>query len=158
MLKLNLKTEPYWLDLPGNVRIKVKPVSTAIMSAAQAMAMEAYKTASDSGELENQREGMKRGISESLLVKALAKLAITEWEGVLEANAEKLAEVNERNITDLMDIWLVAQDFFKAYVTQITLLESEGNGLALAANGISAAAAPIATSAESTISPAPTAV
>ena len=34
MLKLNLKTEPYWIPLPGKIKVKVTPISTAIMSAA----------------------------------------------------------------------------------------------------------------------------
>ena len=34
MLKLNLKREPYWLDLVQGVRIKVKPATTALVMAA----------------------------------------------------------------------------------------------------------------------------
>ena len=39
MLKLDIKTEPYWIDLPSNVRIKVKPITTAVMSAARALSL-----------------------------------------------------------------------------------------------------------------------
>jgi hypothetical protein len=38
MLTLDLPTAPYWIDLPRGVRVEVKPVTTAIMAAAQAAA------------------------------------------------------------------------------------------------------------------------
>ena len=141
MLKLDLKTEAYWIDLPAKVRVKVKPVSTAIMSAAQSMALDNYRHLVESGELDPANEALRSGISESLLIKALARLSIVEWQGVLAADSDDLAPVNDKNVSDLMDIWLLAQEFLKAYVTQFKLLETEGNVLAPAANGISAAEA-----------------
>jgi len=36
MLTLDLPTEPYWLDLPRGVRVQIRPVTTAVMAAAQA--------------------------------------------------------------------------------------------------------------------------
>ena len=147
MLKLNLKTDAYWMDLPANVRVKVKPISTAIMSAAQSMALEDYRALVQSGALDEAIEPLRKGLSESLLIKALAQLAIVEWEGVLEAGGDNPAQVNERNVTDLMELWLVAQKFFEQYVTQFALLQSEGNVLAPAATGTSAEEAHIATSA-----------
>ena len=39
MLKLNLKREPYWLDLVQGVRIKVKPATTALVMARHAAAL-----------------------------------------------------------------------------------------------------------------------
>jgi hypothetical protein len=38
MLALHLPTEPYWLDLPRGIRVEIKPVTTAVMAAAQAAA------------------------------------------------------------------------------------------------------------------------
>lgn len=38
MLTLDLPTGPYWLDLPRGVRVEIKPVTTAVMAAAQAAA------------------------------------------------------------------------------------------------------------------------
>ena len=147
MLKLNLKTEAYWIDLPGKVKVKVKPISTAVMSAAQSMALENYRQLVDSGELDPANDALRKGTSESLLIKALARLSIIEWEGVLAADSDDPAPVNDRTIGDLMDIWRVAQEFLKAYVTQLALLETEGNVSAPAANGTSAAVAPTAGSA-----------
>jgi hypothetical protein len=147
MLKLNLKTESYWLDLPGKVKVKVKPITTALMSAAQSMAVDQYRKLVESGQVDAQNDSVRKGVGESLLIKALAQLAITEWEGVLAADSDAPAPVTEQNVSDLMDIWLIAQDFMKAYVTQFSLLETEGNVSAPAANGTSAAEAPTAASA-----------
>ena len=141
MLKLNLKTEAYWIDLPGKVKVKVKPISTAVMSAAQSMALENYRQLVDSGELDPANDALRKGMSESLLIKALARLSIIEWEGVLASDSDDLAPINDKTVSDLMDIWLLAQDFLKLYVTQFKLLETEGNVLAPAANGTSAAVA-----------------
>ena len=38
MLTLDLPAEPYWLDLPRGVRVEIRPVTTAVMAAAQAAA------------------------------------------------------------------------------------------------------------------------
>ncbi|HYZ63059.1 MAG TPA: hypothetical protein VE650_11450 [Acetobacteraceae bacterium] len=35
MLTLDLPVEPYWLDLPRGVRVEIRPVTTAVMAAAQ---------------------------------------------------------------------------------------------------------------------------
>ena len=144
MLKLNLKTEPYWIDLPAKVRVKVQPITTAIMSAAQAMALVNYRQMVDRNQIDPANEHLRKGSSESLLIKALASLAIIEWEGVLAADNDDVAPANEQTISNLMDIWLIAQEFLKDYVTQFKLLETEGNVSAPAASGISAEEAHIA--------------
>ena len=38
MLTLDLPAEPYWLDLPRGVRVEIRPVTRAVMAAAQAAA------------------------------------------------------------------------------------------------------------------------
>ncbi|MDX2205950.1 MAG: hypothetical protein NW223_24600 [Hyphomicrobiaceae bacterium] len=38
MLTLDLPAEPFWLDLPRGVRVEIRPVTTAVMAAAQAAA------------------------------------------------------------------------------------------------------------------------
>jgi len=136
MLKLNLKTEPYWIDLPGTVRVKVKPVSTALMSAAQAAATIEYNAMVERGETDVKNDPLRRGLSESLLVKALGKFSIIEWENVFKPDGDAPAELNDTNVEQLFDFWVVADEFLKVYVSQITLVQSEGNVSAPAANGI----------------------
>ena len=135
MLKLNLKTEPYWIDLPGTVRVKVKPVSTALMSAAQASATAAYNALIERNETDVDDDALRKGLTESLLVKALGKFAIIEWENVFKADGDAPAELNDTNIEQLFDFWVIADEFLKRYVSQITLVQSEGNVSAPAANG-----------------------
>ena len=51
MLTLDLPVEPYWLDLPRGVRVEIRPVTTAVMAAAQAASAPAGSPSSleDSG-------------------------------------------------------------------------------------------------------------
>jgi hypothetical protein len=151
MLRLNLKKEPYWLDLPADVKLKVRPLSTAIMSAAQSSVikqitdwrqerksrMEVGADVSDLPDVND--EETRHGLSESLLIKAMARGAVIEWQGVLNSAGDAPAVVNEQAVNDLMDIWFIAQDFWKKYTASLSLLDAEGNVSGLAVNGTSAA-------------------
>lgn len=151
MLRLNLKKEPYWLDLPADVKLKVRPLSTAIMSAAQSSVikqitdwrqerksrMEVGADVSDLPDVDD--EETRHGLSESLLIKAMARGAVIEWQGVLNSAGDAPAVVNEQAVNDLMDIWFIAQDFWKKYTASLSLLDAEGNVSGLAVNGTSAA-------------------
>ena len=54
MLKLDLPVDPFWADLPHGVRVRIKPVTTAIVSAAQHRAARLGREAAEAagGELE----------------------------------------------------------------------------------------------------------
>lgn len=156
MLKLNLQKEPYWLDLPAQIKLKVRPLSTAVMSAAQHQSIqellamqEERKTRLEAGadvddipNLDN--PAVRRGLTETVLIKALARHAILEWEGVMRPDSDAPAEITDQSISDLMDVWFVADAFWKQYTRSLDLLESEGNGSRPAANGTSAAGLPTA--------------
>jgi len=137
MIRLNLKKEPYWLDLPSDVRVLVRPLSTAIMSAAQSMVIKQIKAQQAENNLEN--EQIRLGLSQSLLIKALAIASITQWQGVFLPEGEELAAVSEQSICDLMDIWFIGQEFWEKYTTSFFLLETEGNGSRPAVHGTLAA-------------------
>ena len=75
MLRLNLASEPAWLDLGHGVRVRVLPCTSGVMAAARGGdAVEALVAA---------------GASEAELALALAKgmagVAILDWEGVGDA-------------------------------------------------------------------------
>ncbi len=156
MLRLNLKKQPYWLELPAGVRVKLRPLSTAIMSAAQACVikqitgwrrerqsrLEAGADVSDIPDVDD--EETRLGLSESLLIKALARGAIIEWQGVLTSDGDAPATVSDQAVNDLMDIWFIAQEFWKHYTDALFLLEAEGNASGPAANGTLAAGRDIA--------------
>lgn len=156
MLRLNLQKEPYWLDLPADVKLKVRPLSTAIMSAAQSSVikqitdwrqerksrLEVGADVSDLPDVDD--EETRLGLSEALLIKAMARGAVIEWQGVLNSAGDAPAAVNDQAVNDLMDIWFIAQDFWKKYTASLSLLDAEGNGYRLAASGTSAAGQDIA--------------
>ena len=166
MLRLNLKKEAYWMDLPSGVRLKVRPLSSAIMSAAQAAVIkqisdwrheiksrsEIGADVSDIPDVDD--EHTRIGLTEALLVSSLARGAIIAWEGVMDRTGNAVAPVNDQTIKELMTIWFVAQDFWKQYSAEISLLEVEGNSSRLAVNGTSAAGQDIAEDAKKKISPA----
>lgn len=159
MLRLNLKKDPYWLVLPAAVRVKVRPLTTAIMSAAQSQVIrqivamrEACKTDLALPDVDD--EQTRLGLSEALLIKALARGSIIEWEGVLLPDSDALAPINDQTVNDLLDIWFVAQEYWKQYTSSLSLLDAEGNGSGLAPSGISAAGPDTAGSATNSNSPA----
>jgi hypothetical protein len=91
MLRLAIPKEPYWLELPAGVRLRVRPLTTAVMAAAQARAQQAVaelaeqvRTRREAGlpldglpDLEEDAE--RAGLAQLLLIKALARHAILAW-------------------------------------------------------------------------------
>jgi hypothetical protein len=159
MLKLSLSKEPYVIELGMGVRVKVRPLTTAIMSAAQSQVIkhivamrEACKTDLALPDVDD--EQTRLGLSEALLIKALARGSIIEWEGVMLPDSDALAPINDQTVNDLMDIWFVAQEYWKQYTSSLSLLDAEGNGSGLAPSGISAAGPDTAESATNSNSPA----
>lgn len=126
MLKLDLPTEPYWADLPHGVRLHIKPVTTAIVSAAQHRAARLGREAAEAagGELD---PDVSRGLAFVLMAKALARFAIQEWEGVAGPDGAPLPfspDLAER----LMDIESMASAFWDAALKPIQAVSAEGNG------------------------------
>lgn len=166
MIRLDIKKEPYWLELAADVRLKVKPLTSAIMHMAQAEAVRTLlamqkerKTLLESGgdashlpDLEN--EFVRHSVSDVVLNTALAKHAILAWGNVLMPETETPATITPEHIGELMDIWFINQEFGKKYMRQLELLEIEGNGLRPAANGTSAAGRATAKTARKKTSPA----
>ncbi len=151
MLKLNISKEPYWLDLPAQVRVKVKAPTSIMVSIAQTQASqelnalyEEYQRRRESGANTDDlpdlsSKGARDIMSETLLFKRLALQAILEWENVMQSDSDEPAEVNPQNISALMDVWKINQNFGQQYLRDIELRESEGNASRPAANGTSAA-------------------
>jgi hypothetical protein len=151
MIRLDIQKEIYWIDLPAGVRLRVRPLSTPIMDAAKAtvikeilsMRAEFEKRQSNGESLDGMPdlddEQVRHSLSKSLLVKALARGAVVEWEGVQSRDNKQPAELKPEAINDLMTIWFIAEEFWDKYTKYLELLVIEGNGLGLAATGISAA-------------------
>jgi hypothetical protein len=112
MIRLDLKREPYWLDLVQGVRVHVRPCTTALIMAARAA-------------LAATQDGA--GARTAALIKALAVLAINAWEGVGDADGE-LAALTPEGIEALMDLWPIAEAFERLYLGPAMVLDDEKNG------------------------------
>lgn len=134
-LKLNLQKEPYWIDLPFDVRVKVNPCTTASYFSARSESFNKWgKILDEPGKETNEHE--KAGLFEEIFIKALARNAIIEWEGVLNNDNDKKAPINDQTVSDLMEFWDIAQSFGKQYTENTESIKLEGNALGLCANGI----------------------
>lgn len=112
MITLNLKRENYWLDVLPDLRLFVRPATTALIMAARAAALK------DTVETE-----IERGTN---FIRHLARLAIVEWEGVGDSEG-KPAPVTIENVVGLLDLWPVSEAFERLYLTPALLLEQEKN-------------------------------
>ena len=115
MLRLNLAREAEWLDLALGVRVKVEPLTTAIMVAARtdpAVRSIAPGTPDDSIAV--------------IFAKAIAARAIVDWEGVGDADGAPIL-ISPDAIDALLDLWPIFEKFQTAYVAKGLELEAEKN-------------------------------
>ena len=133
MLKLDLSNEPAWLDLGHGVRVKLRPLTTALMVAAR-------------GDPAVQALDEDAGDEESALAfaRALARVAILDWEGVGDAEGNPIP-ISPEAIEALLDLWPLFEAFQLAYVSRGLLLEQEKNASALLPSGPLAGASDTAT-------------
>ncbi|PKP68100.1 MAG: hypothetical protein CVT83_06690 [Alphaproteobacteria bacterium HGW-Alphaproteobacteria-5] len=128
MIRLNLTATPAWIDLAPGLRLKVAPLTTALMVAARAdRALEAIP------------EGASTNEAAMVMAKAIARRAVLDWEGVGDA-AGAIVPVSPEGIDALLDIWPVFEAFQTQYVARGLLLDAEKNVSALSPNGPSAGA------------------
>ena len=115
MLRLNLAREPYWLALCLGVRVRVEPLTTALMVAARS---------------DPAVRGLPEGTSDDEIAvifgKALAERAILDWEGVGDVDGEPVS-VSPEGIAALLDIWPIFERFQMGYVAKGLELEAEKN-------------------------------
>ena len=130
MIRLDLKREPYWLDLAPGVRIRVRPCTTALVMAARA-SMTTAEPARGRSEDDNARG--------AALLKALARAAIVDWEGIGDEAGAAIPPSPER-IDALLDLYPAFRAFETGYFLPALVLDAEKNACAPAPNGTSAAA------------------
>ena len=129
MLALAIPTEPAWIDLPQDVRLRIRPVTTAVVAAAQSASLreaEALRDAGDAGGLDVTDPDVAKGIGFALMVKALARYAVLEWEGVGDVNGEPLPCTPE-NVARLIDLDEMATAFWRAAFAPVAAVSAEGN-------------------------------
>jgi len=116
MLRLDLKRDPFWLDLDHGVRLKVRPCTTALMMAARAAAAKV-----DIVEAER-----AVGARTAALLAALARFAAIEWEGVGDETGNA-APLTPEGVEALLSLWPMAEAFERLYLAPALLLDSEKN-------------------------------
>ena len=132
MIRLDLSTEPKWLDLGSGLRLLVLPVTTATMVAARNdPAVEALPT-------DASQEAMAL-----VMAKAVARRVVTDWEGVGDAGG-KPVPVTPEGIDALLDIWPVFETFQTRCLAPHLMLDAEKNASSPLPNGTSAGAMPTA--------------
>jgi len=149
-IRLGLPREPRWIDLAGTARVLVRPATTALISAAQHAAM------AEADAIHAARSGLQAagaevdgldlddphivaGLAHDLMVRALARYLIADWEGVFDAEGNTLA-FDPKLLSQLMAIEDVAAAFWKHVLEPERRRSAEGNASAPSPNGISAGA------------------
>jgi len=118
MLTLNLKTQPYWLDLPHGVRVQVMPARATMM---EAVRDELF------GALEDDSEAPEGASTYTLnYVKAVARHAILAWEGVCDEGGKEIPPSPDY-VDALIEDSVIYVAFRDRYVLPTTRVAEEGN-------------------------------
>lgn len=128
MLRLNLSNKERWLDLGHGVKVKVLPMTTPLMLNAQGT------RAVTSGDVTETAADATVGFAV-----AVAKLAITDWSGVGDADGKAIA-VTPAGIDALLQVFPIFTAFQRQYISPGISLVAEKNGSAPSLNGTTAGA------------------
>ena len=142
MIRLELSPEPQWLDLGHGVRLKLLPLTTALMVA----------TRSDPAVQDLDPEASTDARA-AIFAGALARRAVVDWEGVGDAGGNVLP-VTPEGIDALLSLWPIFEAFNLHYVSRGMLLDAEKNVSAPSPTGTSVGATPTARPAEASVSTA----
>ena len=126
MIRLNLTAAPSWLTLAPGLRLRVAPLTTALMVSARAdPAIEALPESATQEELA------------LAMAKAVARRAVLDWEGVGD-DAGDAVPVSPEGVDALLEIWPVFEAFQAQYVARGLMLDQEKNASAPSPTGPSA--------------------
>ena len=95
MIDLAIPREPWWLDLPGGVRVHVRPLTTALMLAAR------QRLRQKDGEHEDAGEAMDEAARIEALVKGNRPVgaAHAAWAACCEAGVQFQGSSSSRRVT-----------------------------------------------------------
>ena len=128
MIRLDLASEPRWLDLGHGVRVKAAPLTSAILIAAR-----------EDPAVRELPEEASVGERSLVFCKAVARRVILDWEGVGDAEGAAIAPTAE-GIDALLDLYPLFQAWEVGYVGKGLALSAEKNASAPSPNGTSAGA------------------
>lgn len=164
-----LPKEPYWIDLLYGVRVRVRPLTTAVASAARYAALdrvddlargledlrEAGMASPDAPDLS--RPAVRRGLLDAYYLVELGRAGIVAWEGVIAAESDEPAPVTSETVADLLSLPDQARTFEVRYHQPLGVVAAEKKGCGPSPNGTSAEGPTTATDAGGPDRPAPTA-
>lgn len=133
MQRLALSPEAEWVDLGRGVRVRVRPITTALVYAAR-----------KDPALADLPAGADQDQIALVMGQSIARLSIVEWDGVGNEDGEVIDPTPE-TISALMDIWPLCQSFMRQCVDPVFTVETEKKGSAPSPSGSSAGAPPTAT-------------
>ncbi len=128
MLTLDLTNAPQWCDLIPGVRVKLRPLTTALMVSARG-----------DPAIADLPEGAATEEAALLMAKALARRAIIGWEGIGDTDGHPIVPSPEA-IEALLDLWPAFEAFQTLYVAKALLLDAEKNASSPLPTGPSAGA------------------
>ena len=128
MLRLDISNAPHWLELMPDLRVQLTPLTTALMVAARND--DAVTALSE--EISDEERAL-------VFAKAIAKIALLDWEGVGDVDGDTIP-VSLEGIDALLDIYPVFEAFQLRYVSKGLLMDAEKNVSAPLPNGSSAGA------------------
>ncbi|WP_026784128.1 hypothetical protein [Pleomorphomonas koreensis] len=143
MIRLDLSTEPKWLDLGSGLRLLVLPVTTATMVAAR-----------NDPTVESLPKDASQEQMAVVMAKAVARRIVTDWEGVGDQSGMPMS-VTPEGIDALLDIWPVFEAFQTRCLAPHLMLDAEKNASSPLPNGTSAGATPTARPAKARAPTAP---
>lgn len=152
MIRLNLNTEPYWMDLGRGVEVKVDPLTPGLWSACQyyaqgevkkrVAACEEKKVSADIPPGLNMEDtNIRAGLVSEYMTQFLGVNAIIEWKGVRNEKGNATAPVCKETITALFNHFGIANAFFSKYTQVMDEILLEGNGSGPEQSGTSRKAA-----------------
>lgn len=130
MIRLDLKREPYPLDLGHGVTVTVAPLTSALLMAAR------HDPAVNAPPRDSPTATADRTLA---LVKAVGRLGILAWEGIGDAEGN-VTEPSPERIDALLDLYPIAESFEQLYLGPALLLDAEKNVSPPSPNGTSAEA------------------
>lgn len=121
MLKLNLSNESRWIDLAGGVKIKAKPLTSAMMLAARnnPRVVALAKGRVDENVVQDDAVALE-------VAKIIGGMVIEDWDGVGDAAGEAVA-VSQDWIDALFDLWPIFEAFQVGVVAGAMLVDAEKN-------------------------------
>ena len=121
MLRLNLSTEPRWLDLGHGVRLLVEPLTTAIMLAARSDPTIVAAAANAESDAAHTNDDLAR-----IVAKAVARIVVKDWDGIGDEDDNPLPLTPE-GIDALLELWPIFEAFQTNYIAGALILDVEKN-------------------------------